>query len=190
METKFKIGESVYLATFGMKNNRVQCPDCFGKKFLTIIMGDDSQVQIECGGCSAGYEPPRGTVVNYEHLPKVELCDVVGIEISSAICEYKISRCSESDKGEIFFHTGHVKENEIFSTKEEAQAKADQMAKEFAIEEERRLKCVKQNAKRTWSWNVCYHRGIIRRAEKDIAYHSQKLAYAKPKIKEEKQAAV
>ena len=37
----------------------------------------------------------------------------------------------------------------------------------------------------TWAWNVTYHRGCIKRAESDLAYHAAKLAVAKEN-KEEK----
>lgn len=184
---KYNIGDKVWYATSGTTEKHLQCTDCFGKRFLMVIMGDDSQVPIHCENCSwsddrdswGGYrEPyPHGYVRHYEWSAKAEPRTIDGMEISNTKVEYR----SSTGSGGYW----RLEEDRIFFTEEEAIAKAEQLSIEHNAEELHKI-ATKEKPTRTWAWNLSYHRGCIKRAEKDLSYHTMKANSAKQFVKEEK----
>jgi hypothetical protein len=81
MTPKFNLGDHVWYAGISSGQKQIQCPDCFGKKFLTVILGDDSVVTVECPECRKGYYGSSGTILSYDYETSVELCRVEGVEI-------------------------------------------------------------------------------------------------------------
>lgn len=169
-----KINDTVYFASFEMRKKYIECPDCFGTKHLRVILANGEEHNIECSGCAAGYEPPCGRVVRYEYEARVEEKVVTGMEIRDGVTRY-------------YSDNSILEQQDTFTTKAEAQQRAEQKAKEWQDEMNRRIS-MKEKDTRTWAWNVHYHRSCIRRAEKDLAYHKEKLNSALPKLKEEKTA--
>ena len=171
MKPKYDIGDKVWWASRISTEERVVCPECFGKLFLTVILGDNSQVTIECAGCASGYNPPRGYITYWKQTVGVKQSTVGGIEnyIDKPI-GYKVNYtgCSYNC----------VKEDEVFDTREEAEKRALELAEQHNKEELVRIHRKEKN-NRSWSWNAHYHRDCIRRAKKDIEYHSAKLEVAK-----------
>ena len=63
----FKIGDKVFQANYGRHERWIVCPDCLGTKHVKVILGDGTEVQIECGGCDpGGYEPSLGRIWQYD----------------------------------------------------------------------------------------------------------------------------
>lgn len=170
MTTKetFKIGDTVWVAFSQNTTKHVQCPHCFGRKFLTVILGDDSQVTIDCLGCSAGYEPPRGYLEIYEWKENVVQKKISGIETSTA----RPTRYH-------FNESAYEYDENVFATESEAMARAGILSKKRNEEEMDRLNHKKHNENRTWSWNATYHRSELKRAKHDVEYHTAKLEVAK-----------
>ena len=172
---KFKIGDEVFFASFDMREAWITCPDCLGKRALTVIMGDDLQVSIDCAGCGRGYEPPTGLITIYRHEPRVTIKKITGVEVCcDGKTNYKIE-CNYT-----------IEEDRLFAKREDAEKKAEELALKFAEDEKFRMANLKEDRKRTWSWNATYHRGRIRDAERDLVYHRAKLEVAKFKAKEDK----
>lgn len=169
---KYKIDDVVWYANRETKTEQVICPECFGNKFLTVILGDNSQVDIDCVGCGAGLENPKGYIVYYKHLVNVKQITIEKIEETKLKTEYGFNGCYRVDG------------KNLFDTKKEAEKKAEILAEEHNKEELERIYRKEKN-NRTWSWNVHYHRDCIRKAEKDLIYHNAKLKVAKIKTKEE-----
>lgn len=71
-EPKFKIGDTVWHATFGMTETWVTCPDCGGTGRLRVTFHDETQVSIECNRCGPGYEPPTGRIKCWDRKGAVE----------------------------------------------------------------------------------------------------------------------
>lgn len=170
---KFDIGQEVWTSGYSRREKQKTCPDCFGKKFLTVILGDDSRVYIDCAGCSRGYESPCGYVTDYEYGERVEPRTITGMEINEEhgdqVIRYKFSCYTfESDL--------------VFATREEAQEKSIELGKAQKLDDEKRMLTQKENRQRTWSWNATYHRSEIKRLEKDLAYHKEKLNVAASKL--------
>lgn len=176
-EPKFKIGDTLYIATFNSTDNYIICPDCGGTKTLRVILWDGTEYIIDCQGCSAGYDPPIGYIRTYKRIPKVEVVTLSGMEINqNSPIEYRVRWSSYC------YRT--LKEDELFVLKEDAEAKAVVTAKEL---EEKELAEIEQKEKptRSWAWHVHYHRKQIRDAEETIARATDQLNVAKRHIKAE-----
>jgi len=172
--SKYNIGDKVWYAKTETKEKTVTCPDCFGQKALTVIKGDGSQVSIECEGCRRGYEGSQGYVTFYEWCASACLVVIERVEETAIKTEYGFWNCysGESDR--------------FFDTKEEAEKKSLELSEEHNQYELDKIN-QKEKHNRTWSWNAHYHRDCIKRAERDLAYHTAKLSVAKIKAKEDKE---
>lgn len=166
---KFNIGDKVWLANCDRKAQKIICEDCFGSKYLTVIMGNGEKVTIECRGCwPGGFESATGynTVYNYEANSE-----------QAFVNRIEISKDSNGEKYIEYYTDKGCGRDRVFATKEEADEKAKEIWRDYRAEEIQRLKH-KYKDHKTWSWNACYHRREIKRAKEQIEYHSNKLDYA------------
>jgi hypothetical protein len=173
-EHTIKLGEHVWVAVARGQRKKITCPDCFGTGQLDVTLRDGTHHSIDCRGCEQGYLGPQGTVETWEYEPSVELHTITKIE-------QDIGQPPE-------YRAGHFcyKADQVFLTRDGAEARAAVLAKEQADEEDARIKRKEKDTK-TWAWNVHYHRKGIRDAEKSIAYHTSKLNVAKLHVKTEKE---
>ena len=173
---KFNIGDSVWCATPRGQRKSIICPDCFGTRTLRVILGDDTEMEIECSGCSSGYEPPSGTIQTWDYEPSVEHIRVTGV-----------SSCLENGEEKIEYRCGHFvySHPNIFQKKEDADIRANEMAKEQQEEQDAKI-LRKEKDTRSWAWCVHYHRERIRTAKRDIEYHSKKLDAANLRVRKPK----
>ena len=182
----YNIGDRVWYAGMESREASVVCPECFGKKYLTVILGDDSQVTIDCAGCASGYNPPKGYVTYYENTAFVEQVTITGFDVDADKIRYKFDIVRKCNDG---FHRtlqSGADDYKVFGTKEEAEVKAKELAEEHNREKLERINCKEQH-NHTWSWNVHYHRRQIREAKKSIEYHEGKLVVAREKSKEKEE---
>ena len=64
---KYGIGDEVYFVTSSCLHGvLVPCTLCFGKRKVTVILGNDERVESECGYCSHGIDPPSGLSKTWE----------------------------------------------------------------------------------------------------------------------------
>jgi len=165
---KFNIGDKVWVAFSGQFSTWITCPHCFGKKFLTVILGDDSRVTIDCAGCQLGYDPPMGSIQEYQFQAKVQEFTIERVEIANGAPKYN-----------------YYDEENVFATKEEAEARAEGFREAHERDEKNRLERLKENQKRNWAWNATYHRRELKEALRKVEYHTAKLNVAKAHVKEE-----
>jgi len=64
---------------------------------------------------------------------------------------------------------------------------AEIVRKKDEDEDHKRFVWQKEDSRRTWSWNAYYHRSKIKEAQKDIAYHQEKLGLAQKHNTKKKQ---
>lgn len=165
-------GTKVFLASYENREFIMKCPDCFGKRFLMVILGDDSRVTIACEGCSAGYDPPTGINKLYQASGRVVEATVTGIDVR---------------EGKVEYHTtaGYRESYDVFRTREEAEIRAKVVGDEQAHRDLLHF-FGKEQPTRKWSWNATYHRREAKNAKQSLAYHTAKLDEAAKHIKEEK----
>lgn len=175
----YNIGDKVWYAGIKSERKTMPCPECFGKRYLTVILGDDSEVTIDCAGCSNGWESPTGFVTYYEKNISVSLATIDRIEINPDYVEYLFNR-----KG----CTGFLaKGDRLFDTKEQAEIRAKELMIESNKEELEKINR-KERHDRDWSWHVHYYRRQIREAKKTIECAEKKLSVAKKLSEKSKKA--
>lgn len=170
---KFQIGDSVWAATWDATEAWVECPDCCGHGRLRVIMGDGTEVSIDCQNCELGYQGPQGRKLYYARAARAELCVIKGVRIEGDHVEYQSSRSYTE------------LEVNLFDNEADALARAQMIASEEETKERNRI-FQKEKDTRSWAWNATYHRRAIRDAKKAIDYHTRKLAVASLKAKEAK----
>jgi len=168
----YNIGDKVWYAGRKSIQERITCPECFGKRYLTVILGDDSKVTIDCAGCASGYDPPKGYILYHKQIINVSQITIDGMEISPKEIKYKYNYggCSWN----VAYH------EDVFSSQEAAEIRAKELAEEHNKQEHERIHRKEKN-NRTWSWHVHYYRKMIRDAKKTIERAEEKLGIAKTK---------
>ena len=168
-----QIGDEVWFVRAGHNQRYITCPDCCGTMALTVIMGDGTQVSIDCECCREGVYT-RGEIKVYDWHCSAACAEVTGIRIGKDTTTYTFTG------GPVY-----IAPERVFATKEEAELEATKVLAEHTQEEHDRINKLKdpKGRMKTWAWNATYHRSCIRRAEQEIAYHQSKLAVAKAKAK-------
>lgn len=165
----FNIGDEVWWARTEHTELRITCPECLGKRYITVILGDDSKHTIPCICCERGWEGSRGELIGWKHVVKVIQTTVIGVSIASDEVEYRLPESYLT--------------KDLYATKAEAEERAKELVKERDAEELRRMHA-KEKDTRSWAWNAQYHRKEIRECERRIEHHKAKLDVAKLKAKE------
>ena len=176
MTPRFQIGDQAWRATFDSTPAFVQCPDCCGSGRLRVIMGDDTEVSIDCQNCTRGYLGPQGVLQVYDRAARAELVTITGIEMDADKITYRAQRSP---------YTWLIDDADLFDDEQQAVARAQELGDQLAAEERARI-ANKEKDTRSWAWNASYHRKAIRAAQQKIDYHTSKLAVAALKVKEVK----
>jgi len=165
------IGETAWLASWETEPDHVVCPDCGGTSQITALLFDGSQVSIGCEGCRRGYDAATGRIQVFKRQPRARHVRIVGVELDAGALVYN------TDGG------WHIAGTDLFDDESAAVARAAEKCVEADAIERQRV-AQKEKPTRSWSWHVHYHRGCIRRAERDIEHHKACLAVARVKAKE------
>jgi len=169
----YNIGDKIWYAGRKSTEETVVCPECFGKKYLTVILGDDSRVTIDCAGCASGYGPPKGYVTYYKQYIDISPIVIDRVEINREYVEYGFNKTDCSCR--------IAKDTDLFDTREEAEIRAKELAEEWNQEQLDMIHRKEKN-NRSWSWHVHYYRKEIREAEKTIERAREKLDAAKAHV--------
>jgi predicted RNA-binding Zn-ribbon protein involved in translation (DUF1610 family) len=171
---KYAIGQQVWWARFEPTETSVECPDCGGSGYIRCIMGDDTEVTVDCENCKVGYDQfSRGRITTYKRRPLAVQTTITGMDVRADKTEYRVPK------------SYIVEENRLFETEAEALAEAQKLADDATQEELNRIATKEKNT-RSWSWNATYHRKQIRHAQDQIEYHTKKLNVASEKAKAER----
>lgn len=171
---KYDIGQEIWIATWESTTDYVTCPDCGGTGRVRVIHHDETEMSIECAGCSAGYEPPTGYVKVYVRHARAEKSTITGVEVRDGKTEWRSAKSWCLDEADVFL------------TETEALAAALLKAQKADAEEREKIN-TKEKPTRTWSWNAHYHRRQIKEAKRNLDYHTAKLAAANLKAKADRQ---
>ena len=173
---KFGIGDEVWSAQFSRGIPvRVTCPVCYGKRNVTLILGNGDSVELPCDYCGKGnLGVPTGYDTEYQTINDPEQIIIEGINVeirgSGEKVEYRAG------------HRIYYDEN-LFSTREEAVLRSDELRKEYEESEKKRADYIKADVKKSFAWNAGYHLRNIKQYEKQIEYHKGKAKLCKEKGK-------
>jgi hypothetical protein len=170
-ETKWKVGDEAWLPKRVPRDVRLPCPVCFGQKVVTVILGNGEAVQTPCDCCGAGFEGPRGYVVDWTHDPAVERVRIIGV------------RCEEGeDTQETEYRirdNGIARDADLFADEADALAAAKVRVAEQADWDDKRLRSKKDQTLKKASWLVGYHRRGAKECRRKAEYHDQRAALAR-----------
>jgi hypothetical protein len=181
VEELFQIGQGVWCASIKNTQKSVTCPDCLGKKFIFVRLQTSEELSIDCDLCKSGYYGSLGYVQFSEFQAHVERMEVTGIEV-------RTPSGKPEERVRYSFNYGYFYGCDVFLRADHAEERAEFLMREYTKKEEENFNG-KYNHKRNWAWNVRYHRECIRRAQKELVYHTSKLEVSKSHVKEEKQNA-
>lgn len=176
MRTKYNLGDFVYYVYSSIHmETTIDCPICFGKGSVVIILGNGEHQNTECDYCGHGLDRATGKVKTWEPKAEIKSGIIIGISTKNHIPIYDVG-CS-------FFE-----EQELFSSEEEANPK---------LKEE--LKSVQERAKKWFidsfrlatkkqTWSVGYHKRCIKDAKRTIDWHNERLRMIKGQDDERKRS--
>jgi len=168
MEPKINIGDKVfYVEASSNYGKKVPCLICFGKKFAKIILGDDSIVEIECGGCKRGIDSPSGTMTVRQPSAVVREGVITGISMRNGL-SYEVGY-------------RNLNWHEIFKDKNKAEKEKEKRLKEVTEQAERHFKDKFKNCTENQLWSVRYHNSCIKSDERSIEWHKMRLNMIKDK---------
>ncbi len=167
IEIPFEIGQVVWKASATPAARQVQCPECKGTRALTLIQGDGTEVSLACARCGVGYDPPTGTVTQYDYAAEPEefICQDVNIFL-----------------GKVTYGGCHV--DRLYEDKEECRAACQKLNEEYKHKVEEQAVHQLASKRRDMAWSVHYWGGMVRRLKKDLARAEARLAVCKEKKQE------
>lgn len=177
MKPAFGIGDTVFMADYARRERRITCPDCLGSKRVRVILADDTEVSIECGGCDpGGYRPSQGFILQWDYEVTTRKHIVSGVTVGfSKPVEYRLD---ESD-GRCYLGS----ESTVFGTVEEAIAYGETLREDH--ESARNKEALsKTRGEKSWKWNAAYHRQQATRCRTELAYHEAKAVVCKANVEE------
>lgn len=171
----YNVGDSVYAASFDLRQESIPCPVCYGKLNVTLILGNGESVVFPCNFCGKGYDAPLGYITEYIRKPRCKLVTISG----------KGSR--EDENGvKIEYRTLDsycLSPEDVFETQEEAMIEAQKLADIQGEEEKTRAIYLKKDKMKSYSWNVGYHLREAKRLREQIAYHERMATACKERAK-------
>lgn len=164
MTTILKIGDVAWWANCGTKEVETPCPVCFGKRSVTVILGNDEHVQTPCEFCGKGYYGPRGVIDEWEWRAEPRQVTIKGVQTEQT--------ASGMTAQYTFLENYIADDKDLFATEAEALARCAERIAEHKAEETRRREHMKEYDHRNYSWHVGYHRKEAKEAARRLEWHN------------------
>jgi hypothetical protein len=171
----FKIGQAVWVGDVNTEKTKDPCPVCYGKKYITVILGNRDRAKVACNFCDEPFYGPRGWVYG-------ESRTVVGAH------QEVITGMDIREDDVTYWFGGHGWHDErVAVTKEEALEKAKLVAIRYDEQHKQRTAdLAKHDVNKTYAWNVGHYKNQLERAQRDIEFYTKKIEITQAKIKEMK----
>lgn len=172
LKIPFAIGQIVYSVGNGYKKRWITCPGCLGDKFIKMVQGNGQVFQINCAGCSLGYDPPTGILeeIYYEHTPTTFICNRVSVDGN---------RISYSESLPDSTCYSNMEAQYLFADKEDCQRKCDKLNKERTEHEKNRMLANLSSKKRDMAYSVHYWSRKVKDLERDLEIAKDRLNVCK-----------
>jgi lipoate synthase len=173
---EFNIGDRVWIPRYRQVYTEVQCPVCFGKKLVTVILGNGDEVILPCSNCEHGIgTDPSGTVMEYIVEQRAEPVTITGKEVHE-----------DSDGKKVIYHSsgGYIYySDKIFETQEEALAESVRLGEADKKDHEEKAEHIKKDKLKSFAWNAGYHLREAKKNRKDAEYHEHMAVLCKARSK-------
>ena len=170
------INDVVWWATYENKEVSKQCIVCYGKKEVTLVLGNGDNVTLPCSYCGTGYEEPRGYTREYEFVSNVQ---------QIAIDKVSIEKTLVGDIVEYSYGCYCLRPDMIFDTKEEAEEKIKTLIAARIGDENTKSEHIKKDKYKSFTWNAGYHMREAKKAKEQVEYHEKKAILCKERSKKE-----
>jgi hypothetical protein len=168
LEAPFEIGDVYWIAVSMPQSEEVTCPMCCGNKFVTLVLGTNEAVDIECEACSLGYIGSRGFIDQYKQEPSTKRFEIASVE------EWRDGEWTVRSPGGM-----RMSFDRLYQTEAQALAVAEQNAKNLEDKNMESLRLKKYG--RASSWKILYHEKQIRDYEQKIKWHRDHISTKKAK---------
>ncbi len=170
---EIKIGDTIYVSKFGHTQIKIDCPVCFGKKVVVLILGNEDSVEMRCEYCRGDCcSPSNGYVKEWRMSADVETVIVSQIRTRQTASENEIEYQADSR----IYYT-----KDVFATEEEALTESARRATQYNIDQETKAEHVKGKPDKNYSWNAGYHIREAKKAKEKVEYHSKMAKICKAK---------
>lgn len=176
VKAPFEIGQTVYRSDFDRRERRIVCPDCLGSKRVKVVLADETEISIECGGCDpGGCEPSRGYLLQWDYAVQTRKHTVSTVTTKAeGPTEYRL----DLSNGRAYIGD----DTNTFGTEEEALAYGETLRAKAEDEANTRA-LAKTRDEKSWKWNYAYHKRAAEQARRDLAWHEAKAIVCKAKVK-------
>lgn len=159
---KYKIGDAVYYVESSCNYKKsIPCQMCFGKRKVTIIKGDGTSIESECGACERGIERATGYMTVWEPEALVKSGVISGISTKDGL-KYEVGY-GNFRESELYLFEAEAEEVRLLKLEEEKERAALWFQNNF-------IQCTKKQI-----WSASYHAKRIESAERDISWHKARL---------------
>jgi len=179
---RYQVGDQVWWARYGMREVRVDCPVCYGKLKVNLILGNNDQVTIPCTYCGMGFEGPCGYVTEHQYVADAELVIINEVRIRSISGGSDITEYIVGTPGRGGYY---VDPKDLFNTKEEAVARSLLKLQEDAALKETLAEEIKASRHKSYAWNAGYHMREAKRSHESAEYHEKMAVICKSRSKSE-----
>ena len=172
---RFKVGDTVWFAKCNWESVQKICPICFGKKVVTLILGNEDHVILPCRGCAPGFESPKGYITEYEYVVGPEIVVISGMTVEM-----------NYDKEVVSYRSCHglYNDKDLYVTEEEARVRANEKKAQLDIDQTTRAEYIKKDVQKGFSWNAHYHMGHAKKDRESALRHDEQAKLCKERIKE------
>ena len=174
----FKVDDVIYVAKFNTRKFHVDCPVCFKKGTVDLILGSGDIVTMPCEFCTNGAgTSPSGYVSDYRLEAGAE---------AVVVNEVRIEVTSQGQKAEYLSGYSLYQADTVFETADEAMEYAVLRVAERNKELETKAEYIKGKPHKNYSWNAGYHMREAKNHEKKIEWHKKMAVICKTQAGSEK----
>jgi hypothetical protein len=169
------VGDYVWIARYELNIVTKVCPVCYGKKQITLILGNDEKVYPGCTYCVNNFIP-TGYVFENEYVKSVQRVMIESVKFEATLAEINV---------QYIFDTNYLIESKhAYETEAEALEYCEILIAEREKNDYTKAEFIKQDKLKSYSWNVGWYKRQIKDAEKKIASYVKKLNACQERVKE------
>lgn len=173
-ERQYNIGDQVWFARYDTARATKPCPVCFGRKEVTLTLGNGDRVVLPCDCCGHGLDEPTGQITEHEYTANAELVRITTIQSETDLV---------SEVRKYYFMGRYAGIEDLFGTEEEALARCAEKIAQQELEESTRAHRLKANRLKSYSWNAGYHLRQAQDCRKRAEYHERKAVLCRGRAK-------
>lgn len=170
---ELKVGDTIWWAVNRLEHVKVQCPVCFGKLSVTLILGDDSEVITPCDYCGKGYEGPKGVVGEHRWHTAPELITIEQVNAQERDGSRKVEYLA---KGNYCIYVA-----DIFETEAEASVACESKREAQQRQELEQASHRRKSNHLSYSWAAGYHMREAKEHRRKLEYHEKHAIICKEK---------